>query len=173
MNNKLVKYIFVSLMFIGVPYGSNTMSNDNTCYENSQSIVLKELIICDTTFYSILQKIIVWERSNNTHFNYTTVFGIWIEESIENETMLLTITGSANQSILLQIGNVKGFIKYDGCIFFLMTECAKLFHKSSKYQTFYIDPTVEIYDDDRWPFHYIKYFNETFHLIENVHSFEK
>jgi hypothetical protein len=170
MNNKLVRYIVIPVMLFGAHYGSNTRSNDNTVYENLQPIVLKELIVYDTTFYSILQKIIFTERSNNIHFNDTTVFGIWVEEAIENESFFLTITGSANQSILLQIGNVKGFIKYREYIFFLMTECNKLFRDSCRYQTFHIDPTVEIYDDDRWPFHYIKYYNKTFHLVENLHN---
>ena len=170
MNNKLVKYIVIPVMLFGAVYGSNTRSNDNTGCDNLEAIVLKELIVCDTTFYSILQKIILTERSNNVYFTDKTVFGIWVEESIENESLLLTIAGSANQSILLHIGDVKGFVKYGGYYFFLMTECPKLFSHSCRHQTFYIDPTVEIYDDDRWPFHYIKYYNKTFYFIENLHN---
>jgi hypothetical protein len=170
MKNKLVKYIVIPIMLFGAVYGSNIRSNHITGCDNPQAIVLKELIVCDTTVYSIFQKIIQTERSNNVYFNDKTVFGIWVEESIENESLLLTITGSANQSILLQIGDVKGFIKYRGYFFFLMTECTKLFIDSSKHKTFHFDPSVEIYDDDRWPFHYIKYYNKTFHFIENLHK---
>jgi hypothetical protein len=92
MNNRLVRYIVIPIMLFGAFYGSNTRSNDNNNYEDFQAIVLKELIVCDTTFYSILQKIIFTERSNNIHFNDTTVFGIWVDEAIENESFFLTIT---------------------------------------------------------------------------------
>ena len=133
---------------------------------NAQTIDVRKLILIDTNMYTILHSIIQSEKSNNIHYSDSTVFGVWVENSKKDDATLITITGTYSLSIIFQIRTVSGFFKCEGHYFILMTECSELFRESGNYQTFNIDSSVEVFDDDRWPFHYIKYYEGAFIPIE-------
>ncbi|MDP2722134.1 MAG: hypothetical protein Q8O72_05215, partial [Bacteroidales bacterium] len=142
--------VFFGLLFGNILISQGSIDNNKYC----QTIDVREMVMRDTNIYILLDSIIDTEQSINIHFTDSTVFGVWVEDSSNNESLLITISGSENLNILLQIGDVEGFFKYRGHIFIIMTACSKLFIESNQYQTLNIDPSVEIYEDDRWPFHY-------------------
>ena len=167
MKPKANSYIFFSVVILGLLFGNVFISSgSNEINKYHQTIILRELIICDTNMYSVLQMIINEERKNNIYFSDSTVFGVWVEESQNNEFLIITISGTDNLNMLVQINNLEGFFKFKGHYFILITECSKLFRESGQYQTLSIDLSLDIYDDDRWPFHYIKYHQGDFILLE-------
>jgi len=159
--------IIFPVVVLGLILGNIFISySSNKINDSCQSVIVRELVISDTNIYSILQRILYEEKKNNTHFSDSTIFGVWVEESPSKELLLVTISGTDNLNMLVQSGNLEGFFKYKGHYFILMTECSKLFRASDKYQTLGVDLSLDIYEDDRWPFHYIKYYHGAFVLVE-------
>lgn len=132
---------------------------------DKQTIDVKKLVLLDTNVYAILDSIIHKEQSNNAHFTDSTVFGVWIEKSKKNDASLITITGTYSLSVIFLNRTPYGFFRHRGYYFMVMTEFSELFHESRKAQSFIIDTLVEIFDDDRWPFHYIRYHEGVFTLL--------
>jgi hypothetical protein len=168
MKPKVNSYIYFSIVILGLLFGNNFVTySRNDINECNQALIISELIVCDTNIYYALERIINEEKEINIHFTDSTVFGVWVTESLNNECFIITITGTDNLNMLVQIGDFEGFFKYKGHYFILMTECSKLFHDSGDYQTLDIDTSLDIYEDDRWPFHYIKYCHGAFIPIEH------